>query len=118
MAYQDIVPGSVALSTVQGIKIEKAVALFSSANVAANLTGFYSTLLTVIFPGGGGSAALPLSSTSDAVGTSTGLNIILPAADTSGLAPGTYNVNIVGKPLTGDDEQLLCTGTLNIARAS
>jgi hypothetical protein len=117
MAFTPVVPVTMNLSLVQSLAQE-----FQSAAVK-NLAGAAVDLSAWVFSGVDITSPNPAPNTNDTnFGTVTGsalgiLTVVTSVADLATVPPGTALLRIKGKPTSGDDEQLLATGTLTVSPA-
>lgn len=114
MSFIDVVPGSFSASLVGGYDQRfTSPILKDSAGAAVTMTGWdtLTCVLTALVPG-------PMTKAPTNIGTVTGLSsgavqLDVDDTDASGLiAGGQCRMQIIGKKTSGDDNQLLTSGTL------
>ena len=118
MSYVNLVPSAPVLTVIQGIQIQVPFATVDSSNANVNITTWNSFSFKVMTQNGNGSASDFLSITPTLGGGSGSALLPLSSSNTASLAPGTFRYVLAGKPTSGDDPQLVATGTIIVSSGS
>lgn len=112
MALADLVPTSPLVTLEQSCAQVIPFVTKDSTGANIDITGWFGFALKV-FPSSGVAAAAPLLSLTPTPTAGSGsAKVTVSAANSASIPPGTYVYSLIGKVLTGDDNQLVARGTL------
>lgn len=117
MAYTNLVPISFSPTVTPGAAANFSLGkITSNGTTGINLSAWVSLTAKLIPP-----TSVPYG-TDVAFGTVSGdssgnLSLVQAAADLAGIVAGTGRFIVTGKPTSGDDAQLLCSGTITVLPA-
>lgn len=111
MALADLTPVAPLLTLEQSCASVVPIVTKDSTGANIDITGWFSFAFKIFPPAGVAAAAALLSATPTLTGGSGAAKLTITATQASSLPPGTYVYSLIGKVLTGDDNQLVARGT-------
>jgi hypothetical protein len=119
MAFSDLQPTVGFLTIVQNLKTESPFICKDSTGADVDMSTWDAFSVRAFLSGGAGNGTPALAkngsaSSTNFVGSSGDLTLILPAADSNDIPLGTFQFNLYGRPTSGDDYQLVASGSMTV----